>query len=99
VQDKAVTRVFPQLQGRADQLTRVMRDIREDLHRLPEESSGWYDALRDLRGVKKDLRRLRQIAKYAAALQVSDSNRRRLDKLNEELERKIDYCRRWEEVD
>jgi tetratricopeptide (TPR) repeat protein len=99
VQDKAVTRVFPQLQGRADQLTRVMRDIREDLHRLPEESNGWYDALRDLRGVKKDLRRLRQIVRYGAALQVSDGNRRRLDKLNEELERKIDYCRRWEEVD
>jgi tetratricopeptide (TPR) repeat protein len=99
VQEKAVGRLFPQLQARADQLTRVLREIREDLHRLPEESTGWYDALRDLRGIKKDLRRLRQIDRYAAALQVSDATRRKLDKLNDDLERKIDYCRRWEDLD
>jgi tetratricopeptide (TPR) repeat protein len=98
-QDRAVTRVLPQLQARADQLTRVMRDIREDLHRLPEDSDGWFDALRDLRGVKKDLRRLRQIVRYGAALQVNDPNRRKLDKMTEDLERKIDYCRRWEDID
>src|SRR5262245_41440184 len=98
-QDKAVTRVLPQLQVRADQLTRVLRDIREDLHRLYEDSPGWYDALRDLRAVKKDLRRLRQILRYCASLQVSESNRRKLDTLSEDIERKIDYCRRWEEID
>jgi tetratricopeptide (TPR) repeat protein len=98
-QDKAVTRVLPQFQARADQLTRTLREIRDDLQRLPEESEGWYDSLRDIRGVRKDLRRLRQIIRYAAALQVSEPNRRRLNAMNADLDRKIDYCRKWEEMD
>ncbi len=51
-QDKAVVRVLPQLQSRTDQITRVLREIREDLHKLYEDSPGWFDALRDLRGEK-----------------------------------------------
>ena len=54
-QEKAVVRIIPSLQFRADQLTKTMREIREDLRRLFEDSPGWYDALRDLRGVKRDL--------------------------------------------
>jgi Flp pilus assembly protein TadD len=98
-QEKVVSRVWPQLQVRADQLTRTLREIREDLHRLYEDSPGWYDALRDLRAVKKDLRRLRQILRYCASLRVNDPTRRKLDSLCEDLDRKIDYCRRWEEID
>ncbi|MFL5341273.1 MAG: tetratricopeptide repeat protein [Gemmataceae bacterium] len=96
-QEKAVVRTIPALQHRADQLTKAMRDIREDLRRLFEDSPGWYDALRDLRAVKRDLRRLRQVTRYCASLPVGDAHRRRLDTLTEELERKIEYCRRWEE--
>jgi tetratricopeptide (TPR) repeat protein len=96
-QEKAVVRVTPLLQQRADDLTKQMRDIREDLRRLFEDSPGWWDALRDLRGVKRDLKRLRQITRYCASLPVAESHRRRLDDLTEELERKIDYCRRWED--
>jgi tetratricopeptide (TPR) repeat protein len=99
VQDKAVQRVMPALQHRADYLTRVMREIREDLRKLYEDSPGWYDALRDLRSVKRDLRRLRQVVRYCAALQVVDATRRKLDTLTEDLDRKIEYCRRWEEED
>jgi len=99
VQDKAVQRVLPTLQYRADYLTRVMREIREDLRRLYEDSPGWYDALRDLRSVKRDLRRLRQVVRYCAQLQVVEATRRRLDTLTDELDRKIEYCRRWEEDD
>jgi tetratricopeptide (TPR) repeat protein len=99
IQDKAVTRVWPMLQYRSDQLTKTMREIREDLRQLPEDSRAWYDALRDLRSVKRDLRRLRQITRYCASLSVSDATRRRLEGLTEELERKIDYCRRWEDED
>ena len=96
-QEKAVVRVTPLLQQRADDLTRQMRDIREDLRRLFEDSPGWWDALRDLRGVKRDLKRLRQIARYGASLPIGEPHRRRLDELSDELERKIDYCRRWED--
>src|SRR5262249_3515524 len=46
-QEKAVVRIMPALQHRADQLTKLMREIREDLRRLYEDSPGWYDALRD----------------------------------------------------
>jgi Flp pilus assembly protein TadD len=99
VQDKAVTRAWPMLQYRSDQLTKLMREIRDDLRKLPEESRAWYDALRDLRSVKRDLRRLRQITRYCVSLSVSEATRRRLDALTDELERKIDYCRRWEEED
>jgi hypothetical protein len=95
--EKAVVRVTPALQYRADQLTKLMREIREDLRRLFEDSPGWYDALRDLRGVKRDLRRLRQVTRYCASLPIAEPQRRRLDTLTEELERKIEYCRRWEE--
>ena len=95
--EKAVIRVTPALQYRADQLTKLMREIREDLRRLFEDSPGWYDALRDLRGVKRDLRRLRQVTRYCASLPIAEPQRRRLDTLTEELERKIEYCRRWEE--
>lgn len=98
-QDKAVARVLPQLQARADGLTRVLREIRDDLHRLDDHSHGFYDALRDLRGVKRDMRRLRQITRYCASLQVNESQRRRLESMTDDLERKIDYCRRWEEID
>jgi len=96
-QEKAVVRVTPLLQQRADDLTKQMRDIREDLRRLFEDSPGWWDALRDLRGVKRDLKRLRQITRYCASLPVGEQHRRRLDDLTTELERKIDYCRRWED--
>jgi tetratricopeptide (TPR) repeat protein len=96
-QEKAVVRTMPALQHRADQLTKLMREIREDLRRLYEDSPGWYDALRDLRGVKRDLRRLRQVVRYCASLPIAESHRRRLDTLTDDLERKIDYCRRWEE--
>jgi len=99
VQDKAVTRVWPMLQYRSDQLTKVMREIREDLRQLPDDSRAWYEALRDLRSVKRDLRRLRQVTRYCASLQVADATRRKLDGLTGELERKIDYCRRWEDED
>ena len=96
-QEKAVIRVTPLLQQRADDITKQMRDIREDLRRLYEDSPGWWDALRDLRGVKRDLKRLRQIARYCASLPIAEAHRRRLDELTDELERKIDYCRRWED--
>jgi Flp pilus assembly protein TadD len=99
VQDKAVVRVWPMLQNRSDQLTKVMREIREDLRQLPDDSRAWYEALRDLRSVKRDLRRLRQVTRYGASLQVSEATRRKLDGLTSELERKIDYCRRWEDED
>lgn len=98
-QEKAVLRVLPTLQFRADQLTKQMREIREDLRRLYEDSPGWYDALKDLRVVKRHLRRLRQITRYCAALPIAEAHRRRLDELTDDLERKIDYCRRWEEED
>jgi hypothetical protein len=52
-----------------------------------------------MRGVRKDLRRLRQIVRYANALQVSEPNRRKLNALNDDLDRKIEYCRKWEELD
>src|SRR5262249_10784790 len=98
-QEKAVARIIPTLQYRSDQLTRQMREIRDDLRRLNEDSHGWYDALRDLRVVKRHLRRLRQIVRYCASLAVGESHRRRLDEMTDDLERKIDYCRRWEEDD
>ena len=66
---------------------------------LPDDSRAWYEALRDLRSVKRDLRRLRQVSRYCASLQVADATRRKLDGLTSELERKIDYCRRWEDED
>ena len=62
-----------------------------------EDSPGWYDAVRDLRAVKRDLRRLRQIVRYSASLPIGESHRRRLDTLADDLEKKIEYCRRWEE--
>ncbi|HEV3144053.1 MAG TPA: tetratricopeptide repeat protein [Gemmataceae bacterium] len=99
VQDKAVTRVWPMLQYRSDQLTKVMREIREDLRQLPDDSRAWYEALRDLRSVKRDLRRLRQVTRYCGSLQVTEATRRKLEGLTGELERKIDYCRRWEDED
>jgi tetratricopeptide (TPR) repeat protein len=98
-QEKAVLRVLPTLQYRADQLTRQMREIREDLRRLHEDSAGWYDALRDLRAIKRHLRRLRQIVRYCASLPIAEAQRRCLDEMNEDLERKIEYCRRWEDED
>ena len=41
--------------------------------------------------------RLRQVTRYCASLPITEGYRRRLDTLTDELERKIDYCRRWEE--
>jgi hypothetical protein len=96
-QDLAVSKVFPALQSRAEQLDRRFRELRNDHRKYAYDHYGWVESVRELRRLKRDLRRLKQAARYGAQLNVRETLRQKLNDLGGELDRKLAIVQRLED--
>jgi tetratricopeptide (TPR) repeat protein len=84
-----MTRLGEQL---TEQLNKVMKQVRS-LDNYQINWSAVHDVMRDLR---REFQKLRRMVSKAHTLATSSDHRRTLRELAEHLDRKIDYCRRWQ---
>jgi Flp pilus assembly protein TadD len=80
----------------SDQLTEQLNKVMKQVRSLDNYQINWsavHDVMRDLR---REFQKLRRLVSKCHALATHGDHRRILRDLAEHLDRKIDYCRRWQ---
>jgi Flp pilus assembly protein TadD len=80
----------------SDQLTEQLNKVMKQVRSLDNYQINWsavHDVMRDLR---REFQKLRRLVSKCHSLATHGDHRRILRDLAEHLDRKIDYCRRWQ---
>jgi tetratricopeptide (TPR) repeat protein len=90
--DAVVGRLLPGFEALADRVKTRFKRLRSDADDDPEEMD-----LRALRQLRKDAQRLRQAVERCLRFTLRPALQTRLDELDDELDRRVAACLRWEE--
>lgn len=80
----------------ADQLTEQLNKVMKQVRSLDNYQVNWSAVQDVMRDLKREFQKLRRLVAKAHTMATNPEHRRVLRELAEHLDRKIDYCRRWQ---
>jgi hypothetical protein len=80
----------------ADQLTEQLNKVMKQVRGLDNYQVNWSAVQDVMRDLKREFQKLRRMVAKAHTMATNPEHRRVLRELAEHLDRKIDYCRRWQ---
>jgi len=99
VEERAISmvgNVVPLMSRLCDQLTEQLNKVMEQVRSLPNYQINWsavHDIMRDL---KREFQRLRRITGLCLPLVNQSQHQQIIRDLSEYIDRKIEFCKRWE---
>jgi tetratricopeptide (TPR) repeat protein len=88
--------LLPLLSKIGDQLSNQLHKVARQVRELPNYQINWTAVHEVMRDLRRDFQRLRRIGGDCMNLVSNAEQRRLLREFLEYLDRKIDYCRRWQ---
>jgi tetratricopeptide (TPR) repeat protein len=99
VEDRAINmvgNVIPLLSRLCDQLTSQLNKVMEQVRSLPNYQIKWEAVHEIMRDLKREFLKLRRITTKCLPLVTYGEQRRIIHELSEHIDRKIEFCQRWE---
>jgi tetratricopeptide (TPR) repeat protein len=99
VEDRAVHmvgNVLPLMGRLCDQLTDQLNKVMAQVRSLPNYQIKWEAVHEIMRDLKREFLKLKRITSKCMPLAMLSDHRRMIHELSEHIDRKIEFCQRWE---